>query len=216
MFRFGRKRAWQPPQARQGGSAPTGAHRIAREGSARSCSTRSSRAAKRLDLSWITDTFAIGGSFAPNQTEALAREHRLAAVVDVRGEACDDETLLARYGIELLHLPTIDFEAISPRMLQRGVAFVTEHLTAGRRVLVHCAHGVGRSALLGLCVLVECGHAPLDALALAKARRGRVSPSPAQYDAWAAWLTGRRGEGAFGWTIPTFEEFKAIAYRFPP
>src|ERR1043165_6621889 len=74
-----------------------------------------------LDLSWITDTFAIGGSFAPNQTEALARDHGIAAVVDVRGEACDDEALLARYGIELLHLPTIDFEPISPRMLERGV-----------------------------------------------------------------------------------------------
>ncbi|HSR99142.1 MAG TPA: dual specificity protein phosphatase family protein, partial [Kofleriaceae bacterium] len=136
-------------------------------------------------MSWITDTFAIGGSFAPNQTEALARDHGVAAVVDVRGEACDDEVLLAKHGIELLHLPTIDFEPISPRMLQRGTAFVTAHLAAGRRVLVHCAQGIGRSALLGLCVLVECGHAPISALALAKARRRQVSPSRAQYEAWA-------------------------------
>jgi len=206
MFRFGRKRAWLPPQARHGGSAP--AHR-ARDASGSSPRSRG----KRIDLSWITDTFAIGGSFAPNQTEALARDHRLAAVIDVRGEACDDETLLARYGIELLHLPTIDFEPISPRMLQRGVAFASAHLQAGRRVLVHCAHGIGRSALLGLCVLVECGHAPLDALSLAKSRRRRVSPSPAQYDAWAAWLADRRSDDA-GWSVPSFEEFKAIAYRF--
>jgi protein-tyrosine phosphatase len=166
-----------------------------------------------LDVTWITDTFALGGSFAPNQTEALARDHRVAAVVDVRGEACDDEGLLAKYGIELLHLPTIDFEPLSPRMLERGVAFVAGHLAADRRVLVHCAHGIGRSALLGLCVLVECGHAPIEALALAKDRRARVSPSPAQYEAWASWLAGRRAERGAAWGVPTFDQFKAIAYR---
>src|SRR5689334_2903626 len=98
MFRFGRKRAWRPPQARRGSASS--AHRIAPNGAG--------KRRAQLDLSWITDTFAIGGSFAPNQTEALS-EHRLAAVVDVRSEACDDEALLAKYGIELLHLPTFDF-----------------------------------------------------------------------------------------------------------
>jgi hypothetical protein len=170
-------------------------------------------AAATLDLSWITDTFAIGGSFAPNQTEALARDHGVAAVVDLRGEACDDELLLAQHGIELLHLPTIDFEPISPRLLQRGIGFVTAHIAEGNRVLVHCAQGIGRSALLGLCVLVECGHAPISALALAKARRKQVSPSRAQYEAWARWLEARRHERGAPWTVPTFDQFKAIVHR---
>lgn len=166
-----------------------------------------------LDLSWITETLAIGGSFPPTQSEALARDHRVSAVVDLRGEACDDEQLLAKHGIELLHLPTIDFSPVSPARLHRGIAFVTAHVSAGRRVLVHCAHGIGRSALLGLCVLVEHGHAPIDALALAKERRRCISPSPAQYEGWAAWLALRRIERGATWSVPTFDEFKAIAYR---
>jgi hypothetical protein len=166
-----------------------------------------------LDLSWITETFAIGGSFAPNQTESLARDHGVGAVVDLRGEGCDDEVLLAKHGIELLHLPTIDFEPISPRMLQRGIAFVNSHLAGGRRVLAHCAEGIGRSALLGLCVLVERGHAPLSALVLAKSRRSQVAPSRAQYEAWARWLASRRDECGAPWSIPTFEQFKAIVHR---
>jgi protein-tyrosine phosphatase len=165
-----------------------------------------------LDLTWITDDLAIGGCIPPAHIAALARE-RVGAVVDLRGEACDDPQLLARHRIELLHLPTIDLAAVSPVMLQRGVAFVTGHLAAGRRVLAHCAHGIGRSALLVLCVLVERGHAPLDALELAKQRRGRVSPSPAQYEAWAGWLAVRRRETRATWRVPTFDEFKAIAYR---
>jgi len=168
-----------------------------------------------LDLSWITDTLAIGGSFAPNQTEALARDHRVAAVVDVRGEACDDEALLAKHGIELLHLPTIDFEPITPRFLQRGVAFVTAHLAEGRRVLVHCAQGIGRSALLGLCVLVESGHAPVSGLTRAKPRRRQGAPGRARYEARASWRGDRRADRGATWTIPTFDQFKAIVQHRP-
>ncbi|HET7502197.1 MAG TPA: dual specificity protein phosphatase family protein [Kofleriaceae bacterium] len=166
-----------------------------------------------LDLSWITESFAIGGSFPPTLSEALAHEHRVSAVVDLRGEASDDEQLLARYGIELLHLPTIDFAPISPPRLRQGIAFVTSHMTSGRRVLAHCAQGIGRSALLALCVLVDRGLSPLEALALAKARRAQVSPSPAQYEAWAAWLATWRIEHGACWRVPTFDQFKAIAYR---
>jgi len=169
-----------------------------------------------LDLSWITETFAIEGSFSPTETQALACEHGVSAVVDLRSEAHDDVQLLAKHAIEFLHLPTIDLAAISPPRLHHGIEFVTHHLSSGRRVLVHCAHGIGRSALLGLCVLVEHGYTPIDALALAKERRRRISPSPAQYEAWVAWLAARRVERSATWRIPGFDEFKAIAYRRDP
>jgi protein-tyrosine phosphatase len=166
-----------------------------------------------FDLSWITETLAIGGSFLPSQAPELARDHGVSAVVDLRGEACDDAQLLASHGIELLHLPTVDLRPVAPAMLDRGVRFVSAHLAAGRRVLVHCTYGIGRSVLLGLCVLVAHGHAPIDALTLAKERRACVSPSPAQYAAWAAWLATWQGERHPTWRVPSYEEFRAIAYR---
>jgi hypothetical protein len=166
-----------------------------------------------LNLSWITDHLALGGSVSPIRFADLARQHRVTAVVDLRGEACDDPQLLARHQIELLHLPTIDFAPVSSAMLRRGVEFVAGHLAAERRVFVHCAHGIGRSALLTLCVLVERGMAPLDALLLIKDRRACVSPSPAQYEAWAHWLTAHQHDRGASWRVPTFDEFKAIAYR---
>jgi protein-tyrosine phosphatase len=166
-----------------------------------------------LDLSWITETLAIGGSFRPTDTAQLARDHRVSAVVDVRGEESDDERLLAKHRLEFLHLPTIDFAPISPGMLDRGVAFVMARVSVGRRVLVHCSKGIGRSPVLGLCVLVEQGHAPIDALALTKDRRRVVSPNPSQYEAWVAWLAARRRDRGTTWSIPTFDQFRAIAYR---
>ncbi|MDB4954411.1 MAG: Dual specificity protein phosphatase [Myxococcales bacterium] len=165
-----------------------------------------------LDLSWITPSLAIGGCFPVEHTELL-RDHRIGAVVDLRAEACDDAALLDHHGIAFLHLPTPDMCGVSCAMLSLGVEFVAGHLAADRKVLVHCQYGIGRSALLGLCVLVHDGHSPADALALAKDRRARVSPSQQQYEAWVGWLTGFRNRPDVSWDIPTFAEFAAVAYR---
>jgi protein-tyrosine phosphatase len=158
------------------------------------------------DLTWLTDGLAVGGSYPSSCCPLLVREHRVNAVVDLRAEACDDELELARHGIELLHLPTPDLGPLVAAQLERGVAFVGDRLARGRRVLVHCEHGIGRSATLALCVLVAGGMPPLAALELTKQRRRRVSPSPAQYECWAAWL--RRRDIA----VPDFADFALIAY----
>ncbi|HEX8568312.1 MAG TPA: dual specificity protein phosphatase family protein [Caulobacteraceae bacterium] len=163
--------------------------------------------ADALNLSWITPELAVGGSFPAAHAEHLARTLGVSAVVDLRAEACDDEAVLRRHGLTLLHLPTEDHCAVSPEMLADGAAFVRARLDAGEKVLVHCEHGIGRSALLALCVLVDRGADPLEALRLAKDRRELISPSPAQYEAWAAWLRGR------GLSPPPFNAFAAVAYR---
>jgi protein-tyrosine phosphatase len=161
-----------------------------------------------LNLSWITPQLAVGGRFAETAVQALAGAHGVSAVVDLRVEACDDVELLARHGLAFLHLPTEDLCGVSLSMLEDGVAFVRPRLEAGEKVLIHCEHGIGRSAILALCVLVAGGMAPLCALKLAKARRGVVSPSPAQYEAWVEWLQAHNA----GWDIPDFHTFGCVAY----
>ncbi len=138
------------------------------------------------------------------------------AVVDLRGEDRDDEAVLLRHGIAFLHLPTPDHGAIGPEMLETGVDFASRHLDRGERVLIHCEHGIGRSATLALCVLVDRGLDPLAALELAKDRRSLVSPSPAQYRCWVVWLEEARAARRAGWEVPSFEAFRAIAYRHLP
>jgi protein-tyrosine phosphatase len=158
------------------------------------------------DLSWITPDLAICGGVAVEDIEHVARDRHIEAIVELRAEACDGE-LFQRHGIELLHLPTADHCAIATPMLRVGVGFVRRHLEAGNQVLVHCHDGIGRSALLGLCVLVDRGFSPLAALALAKETRAVLSASPAQYEAWRTWLHGR------GCPPPAFDAFAEIACR---
>lgn len=167
----------------------------------------------RPNLSWITDRLAVGGRFPTERAQILAGELGIRAIVDLRSEERDDERILVHHGIALLHLPTDDHHAVSQPMLADGVAFVRPYLERGERVLIHCEHGIGRSATLALCVLVDCGYEPLEALELSKDRRALISPSPAQYCAWTEWLARFARENRSGWEVPSFDAFKAIAYR---
>ena len=169
--------------------------------------------ARQPNLTWLTDHLAVGGSFPAKHGGVLATVHSIRAMVDLRTEACDDETVLRRHNVTFLHLPTEDHCAVSLPMLRDGVIFVNRHLDRGERVLVHCEHGIGRSATLALCVLVSRGLAPLEALELAKSRRSLVSPSPAQYHAWTVWLREWARDHEVPWSVPDFDAFKAIAYR---
>lgn len=162
---------------------------------------------------WVTDLLAVGGSFASVYAAELASAHGVAAVVDLREEDVDDESVLQCHGIELLHLPTRDMCGVDAEHLNHGVRFTERHLQSNHRVLIHCEYGIGRSATLALCVMVHGGMAPLDALKLMKDRRAVVSPSPDQFACWCRWLTQHAAEHAVNWEVPSFDAFQRIAYR---
>jgi protein-tyrosine phosphatase len=166
-----------------------------------------------LDLHFVTAGLAVGAHFSTDAAAALAREHGISRVVDVRLEACDDEAVLRTHGITLLHLPTEDTRAISQPKLRDGVAFARAGLRGGERVFIHCQWGIGRSALLALCVLVEEGDPPLTALQRLKAARPVVSPSPEQLTALVRFSARVKAERDAPWPVPSVEALGAIAWR---
>ena len=157
------------------------------------------------NLSWIQPDLAVGGSFPSEAAARLAGEHGVRAVIDLREEACDDCDVLTACGITFLHLPTPDLLGVTQPMLDQAVRFA--RAAAGAKLLIHCEHGIGRSAVTALCVLVDRGLEPLAALSLAKDKRALISPSRSQFDAWTAWMA-RRGQ-----TGPSYHDFGVIAYR---
>ena len=165
-----------------------------------------------FDLSWVTAQLAVGGRLPLGAAERLVREQGIRHVVDLRVEDCDDEEVLREQGIELLHLPTRDACGVTLSMLDDGVAWVNDKLDQGQNVYVHCEHGIGRSALLALCVLVSRGDTPLRALARAKGARREISPSPEQLHAFRAWLAVRRARTGEDLAIPDFDDLAWIAY----
>jgi predicted protein tyrosine phosphatase len=166
-----------------------------------------------LDLHFIAPGLAVGACYPMDAAARLAVDHGISRVVDVRVEACDDEVVLRRHGIQLLHLPTEDTRAVSQRMLRDGARFVSRALDAGERVLVHCQYGIGRGALVALCALVHRGAPPLVALEAAKRARPVISPSPAQLEALRLFAAQVQEERGYGWEVPSLVQLGDIAWR---
>jgi hypothetical protein len=139
-----------------------------------------------LNLTWITPQLALGGCLPHASAERMARELRIGMVVDLRDEIRMDPVVWTKHDVEFLSLPTVDHFAMQPQLLEQGVICVLDALSRRLRVVVHCQHGIGRSALLVSCVLIAQGDGPCQALAMLKRARPIVSPSPTQLHALLA------------------------------
>ena len=133
----------------------------------------------RLNMSWVTDSFAVGGRVHPEDIKALARAG-ITHVVDTRAEYGDDAQLMAQEHIELLHLPVPDTRPFTIEQMMEGATCVHERIAQGGKVLIHCEHGVGRSVLLTCAVLVYDGMHARDALELVEEKRWQAAPNHRQ------------------------------------
>src|SRR5262245_35423507 len=107
----------------------------------RDSSWRKSSANQPADLSWVTESLALGGRLEPERMRELAHELGIRRVVDLRAEVTQDPGLLRQHGIEYLRVPTTNFAPVPLEILWQGVLWVRENLNAGHRVLIHCEYG---------------------------------------------------------------------------
>lgn len=94
-----------------------------------------------------------------------------------------------------LNLSVWDTHAPSVPQIEQGVQWALQQRSAGRPVLVHCAHGHGRSATVLGAILVAEGIAKgaADAEAIMKSVRPRVRLNSRQMGALRAWCAVRDG-----------------------
>jgi protein-tyrosine phosphatase len=71
-----------------------------------------------------------------------------------------------------------------PRRFSEHVSAVVADLSAGRSVGIHCRLGVGRAALVAVCVLSRLGLTPDRAWAAVEMARGRPVPDTPEQRAW--------------------------------
>ncbi len=132
-----------------------------------------------LDVAWIRPDLALGGRVDPLNVPRLAKLG-IGSVVDLRAEESDDPGLLADYGMRFLHLPMPDAHPLTQEQMHIGSRWVRAERAAGRKVLVHCQHGVGRSVMLVAATLMDEGVPVYDALEQIRARRPRMALSEPQ------------------------------------
>ncbi|MEA4855859.1 dual specificity protein phosphatase [Solidesulfovibrio sp.] len=146
-------------------------------------------------LTWVTDRLAVGG--APMSYEQLAslKEQGVTAILNLCAEFCDLHDIEAAYGFEVHYLPVQDEEAPDLAALERALEWLDEAVYLGKKVLIHCRHGIGRTGTVLNAYLLRRGLGHKLAARVLRPLRSK----PTNFDQW--WTIRRYGKKSGRLTI---------------
>ncbi len=101
-------------------------------------------------------------------------------------------------GIEWWHLPVVDGAAPGAAFEDawgRAGSALQSHLDAGKRIVLHCHAGLGRSGAVAARLLIERGLAPADAIAAVRRARPGAIQTPEQ-ERWVEHMAAGGGRRA--------------------
>jgi protein-tyrosine phosphatase len=99
----------------------------------------------------------------------------------------DEEALCRANGIEFVSFPIVDRSVpSSAEAFSDQVAKLAARLADGKNIAVHCRQGIGRAALIAICILIWSGLEPTAAIERVGAARGCAVPETAEQRRWIA------------------------------
>lgn len=136
--------------------------------------------AKRSWYSPINEHLTLGANPLRSHLESLKQEGHTAVLSVVEPFETDPHLFgvplkpedWAREGITFLNLPNPDSTHVRDEDVERGVAYLHQQISLGKRVYVHCHAGLSRSATIVICYLIKHqGMSPENAVAFVNSKR---------------------------------------------
>jgi protein-tyrosine phosphatase len=108
-----------------------------------------------------------------------------------------EEAAVKAQGMKFVSFPILDRQVPNSETEMTAILErIDAQLLAGRNVVVHCRQGIGRTGLVGACLLVTKGVNPEEALNSLSVARGNPLPETAEQRRWidhyAAILAGTK------------------------
>ena len=118
---------------------------------------RQSKMESTYQLTWITDYLAVG--YAPMSYVELEsiREQGINAIVNLCAEFCDLHEIEEKTGFEVYYLPIPDENTPDIEDMEKALAWLDEAIYLGKKILVHCRHGIGRTGTFVTSYLLRRG-----------------------------------------------------------
>jgi len=132
------------------------------------------------ELTWITDSLAVG--YAPTSYDALnaIKAHEINAIVNLCAEFSDLHEIEEAAGFEVYYLPIWDEDIPEMEEMEKALAWLDEAIYLGKKVLVHCRHGIGRTGTFITSYMIRRGLG----LKMAKKKLKCSRASPSNYCQW--------------------------------
>ena len=131
-------------------------------------------------LTWVTDHLAVGCAPMSHEQLASIREQGVDVILNLCAEFCDLHELEAAAGFEVRYLPVPDEEAPDLAELERALEWLDEAVYLGKKALIHCRHGIGRTGTVLNAYLLRRGLGHRMAARILKPLRAK----PTNFDQW--------------------------------
>lgn len=141
----------------------------------------------RSEITWVTDNLAVG--HAPMSYAHLEelKSQGLTAIMNLCAEFCDLHEIEEKHGFEVYYLPVHDEEAPDMVEMEKALAWLDEAVYLGKKVYIHCRHGIGRTGVVLNAYLLRRGLGHKQAGKILKSLRSK----PANFRQW--WTVRKYG-----------------------
>lgn len=96
-------------------------------------------------VTWVTDQLGVGHAPMSHPQLDAIRAQGIDAILNLCGEFCDLHDIETDAGFEVHYLPLEDEEAPGLIELEKTLEWLDEAIYLGKKVLIHCRHGIGRT-----------------------------------------------------------------------
>lgn len=131
-------------------------------------------------LTWITDYLAVG--HAPMSFVELdsIKKQGINAIINLCAEFDDLHEIENKSGFEVYYLPIQDENTPDMDDMEKALAWLDEAIYLGKKTLVHCRHGIGRTGTFVTSYLLRRGLG----LKVATKKMKNTSAGPTNYLQW--------------------------------
>ncbi len=113
-----------------------------------------SKIANQFRFSWIDEN--IAGFAFPHSEEQIKflSKQGINIIISLSREPLNKK-IAKKYGLEVVHLPIIDFSIPNDSILKRFIEIVDDSIKQDKKIGVHCKYGIGRTGLMLAIYLIE-------------------------------------------------------------